>query len=376
MIKGQKISKRLFLLLASIVLFFMSGCGKEKPPLKIGFVGSLTGRYSDLGTSGRNGVMMAVEEINKAGGINGRPVKLITGNDCQDPETAIKVDKKLIKEGVVAIIGHMTSSMSMAVMPLINKEKILMISPTTSTNKLSGLDDYFIRILPPNKSETDHLAKYIRRNMGISKVAVVYDCLNSAYTEEYLKNFKLAFENTGGKIILVKTFKSGEKSCFESLALSIVKQNPGALLIIANALDTALICQQIRKTGSKLPVISSGWAMTQDLIYNGGYAVEGIIFSQIINKASRNPEYLSFKKRFTERFGQEPDFAAIHAYVAAEILFKALSQNDDPRKLKKTILNIKRYNGIMGAFEIDKYDDPKRTRYLITVKNGQFKAAE
>ncbi len=366
----------LFLLLAGILLILTPGCEKEKQPFKIGFAGGLTGRYSDLGTSGRNGVMLAVEEINKKGGINGRLVKLITKDDRQDPETAIKVDKELIKEGVIAIIGHMTSSMSLAVISLINKAKIIMISPTTSTNKLSGLDDYFIRVIPSSKAETDHLAGYIRKKTGITKVAAVYDSLNRAYAEDYFQNFKMAFENMGGKIIWTKTFKSGDESHFESLAISIINQEPDGILIIANALDTAMICQQIRKTGSKVPIISSGWAMTRDLIHNGGHAVEGIIFSHLINKDSKDPKYLSFKKRFTERFAQEPDFAAIHGYVTANLLFRALSQNPDLKKLKKTILNIKKYDGIVGVFEIDKYGDPKRSRYLMTVKNGRFKTLE
>jgi branched-chain amino acid transport system substrate-binding protein len=76
----------------------MIGCEKKKEPIKVGFVGGLTGRLSDLGSGGRNGVMLAVEEINNAGGISGRPVELITKDDKQDPEVAVKVDKELIDE--------------------------------------------------------------------------------------------------------------------------------------------------------------------------------------------------------------------------------------------------------------------------------------
>ena len=117
----------------------LTGCDNNKP-IKVGFVGGLTGRLSDLGIAGRNGVIMAIEEINKAGGINKRPIELITKDDKQDPEVAVNVDKELIDEGVVAIIGHMTSAMSIAALPLINKKQILMISPTTSTNKLFGIE--------------------------------------------------------------------------------------------------------------------------------------------------------------------------------------------------------------------------------------------
>ncbi len=112
----------------SILISAGIGCEKKENPIKVGFVGGLTGRLSDLGTAGRNGVILAVEEINSRGGINGRPVELITKDDKQDPELSLRVDRELVDEGVAAIIGHMTSVMSMAVLPFINEEKILMIS--------------------------------------------------------------------------------------------------------------------------------------------------------------------------------------------------------------------------------------------------------
>ena len=180
-----------------IVITTLIGCDRKKP-IKIGFAGCLTGRLSDLGTAGRNGVMLAVEQINETGGINGRPVELIVKDDKQDPDVAIQVDKELIEEGVVAIIGHMTSAMSVAVVPLMNKEKMLIISPTTSTNELTGIDDYFFRIMPPNKAETDHLAHYTLNVMGLRKMVCVYDLSNLAFTEGWYRNFKSEFENRGG----------------------------------------------------------------------------------------------------------------------------------------------------------------------------------
>ncbi|MEW5815083.1 MAG: ABC transporter substrate-binding protein [Spirochaetota bacterium] len=145
----RRYSAYIFILISA--LYFCT----EKNPIKIGFAGGLTGIHSDLGIAGRNGALLAVEEITSAGGIKGRPVVLITKDDQQDPVAALKVDKELIDEGVVAIIGHMTSVMTMSVIPFINKSEILMISPTTSTNELTNIDDYFFRTLPANKDETD-----------------------------------------------------------------------------------------------------------------------------------------------------------------------------------------------------------------------------
>ena len=127
-----------------LICFFIS-C-EMKEPVKIGYAGGLTGRVADLGIAGRDGVILAVEEINSAGGINGREVKLLVKDDKQDAETAVNVNEELIQQGVAAIIGHMTSSMSKAGVKAINDKKVFMLSPTTSTNELTGLDDYFFRL--------------------------------------------------------------------------------------------------------------------------------------------------------------------------------------------------------------------------------------
>jgi branched-chain amino acid transport system substrate-binding protein len=355
-------SCRWAILILSILLSVSTGCEKKENPIKVGFVGGLTGRLSDLGTAGRNGVILAVEEINGKGGINGRPVELIVKDDQQDPETALRVDRELVDEGVVAIIGHMTSTMSMVAIPFVNKEKILMISPTTSTNKVTGLDDYFIRVIPPNKSETDHLARHAFDVMGLRKIAVIYDLSNRAYTEGYFHNFKDAFEGLGGKINHVETFMSGKGMDFVKSADALLEANPDAVLIVTGAPDAAMISQRIRMRGSKLPIFACGWAMTADLVHDGGPAVEGLSFSQLFNRKSQQKAYLEFRKQFKERFGEAPNFAAAHGYEAALVLFKALAKGTDPEKIKNAILQHDRFKGLQGDFKMDRYGDPQRKR--------------
>lgn len=365
----------LAVLILSILVLTATGCEKKENPIKVGFVGGLTGRLSDLGTAGRNGVILAIEEINDQGGINGRSVELIVKDDRQNPEEALKVDRELVDEGVVAIIGHMTSSMSMVAIPFANKQKVLMISPTTSTNKVTGIDDYFIRVMPPNNSETDHLAHHAFKVMGMKKMAAIYDLSNRAYTEGFLNNFRDALEGLGGKISHVVTFTSGKDVDFVKSVDSLLKPDPEGVLIVTGGPDAAMISQRIRMTGSKVSIFSCGWAMTADFIRDGGPAVEGVVFSQLLNRKSRQKTYLEFRKRFEERFGEAPTFAAAHGYEAALALFKALSKNADPQELKATILAQNIFEGVHGDFMVNKYGDPQRERFLIAVENGQFEAA-
>ena len=379
--KGPKLIKKFNLLktfIAAAILLSISGlagCDNTKP-IKVGFVGCLTGRLSELGTDGRNGAVLAVENVNKAGGINNRVVELIIKDDKHDPEVAIQVDKELLEDDVVAIVGHMTSAMSTAVVPLINKEKILMISPTTSTNKLAGMDDYFFRVMPVSKSQSDHLAEHAIKRLGLRKVAAVYDKSNRAYTEGLYVNFKSEFENMGGKLTSVVTFTSGQETSYLKLTRTLIGSNPDGLLIVASALDTAMICQQLRKLNSSLPVLSVAWAKTSDLIRNGGPAVEGIIISITYNEDLKDKNFFTFKEQFNERFGKDPDFGAVFSYEATQILLDALSKTDNQKALKGVILNQSVYQGLQGEIRIDKFGDVQRKGFLVTVKDGRFVTLE
>ena len=251
-----------------------------------------------------------------------------------------------------------------------------MISPTASTNKVTGIDDYLIRMVPPNKSETDHLARHAFKVMGLKKMAAIYDLSNRVFGEGFLNNFRDEFEGLGGKIIHVETFTSGKDMDFVKLAESLLKSDPDGMLIVTGGLDAAMISQRIRVTGSKAPIISCAWSMTADLIHDGGPAVEGVVFSQLFNRESRQKTYLEFRKRFEERFGEAPNFAASHGYEAALALLKALSKTVDPQELKATILQQGVFEGVQGDFNVDKFGDPQRKRFIITLKNGQFQTAE
>ncbi len=358
---------------ACLLLFSLSALGCSEPqPITIGFVGCLSGRLSDLGVAGRDGVILAVEELNQAGGIKGHPIRLLVKDDCQEPRTAVTVDRELIQAGVRAIIGHMTSAMSLAAVPVMNQHRVLMISPTTSTNKLTGKDDYFFRVMPPNISEVNHLARIAAKKLRLSSVAVIYDLSNRAYTEGWYLNFKKAFEEQGGRISRALSFTSGKNLDFKGMVESLLASRPHGMLMIASAADAALICQALRQAGSRLPLLSCGWAMTPRFLQNGGRAVEGVFFSHDIDPRCSQQPWLSFKQMFRKRFGYSPNFAAMFSYDAAQVLFYALAHAGDREDLRPVITQKGTFKGLQAEFTIDKYGDASRKRFLITVKNGRF----
>lgn len=126
------------------------GCSPERPPLVIGYLGGLTGRSADLGVAGRDGALLAVEEFNAAGGVDGRKVRLAVANDKQNQDAARNAFRSLVRQNALCVIGPMTSSVAVAVAPLAAQSGTPLISPTTSTDALTGKDDLFYRLYPDN----------------------------------------------------------------------------------------------------------------------------------------------------------------------------------------------------------------------------------
>ncbi len=359
-----------------LLLFAILACKVEEPPVKIGFVGELTGRYSDLGTAGRNGVILAVEEVNQGQGINGRRVELITKDDRHDPETAVKGVKELIREGVAAVIGPMTSTISMAALPLINREKVLMISPTASSSRLAGKDDWFLRVCGDVGQTGRRLAEHAFREARMRRMSAVYDFNNLAYTEAYVEAFRSRFEELGGRMILTQGYAAGTEPRFDKVAERVTASPCQGVLIAASAMDTAMICQQVNKKAPDLPIFSSAWGMTEEFIYNAGGAAEGVVFTWFFDWDSKEEAYVEFKRRFTSRFSRAPDYAALFGYEAACLLFDALSKNPDPRALRQGILGRKGFNGLQGRFEVDQYGDARRPVFVIMVSDARFRTVE
>ncbi|SLM28547.1 Extracellular ligand-binding receptor [Desulfamplus magnetovallimortis] len=364
---------RLFPVFFSIfALLFSPACEKEPPPLKIGFSGCITGQLADLGIAGRNAVTLAVEEINRAGGINGRKIELIVKDDANTPETAIRVDRELIAEGVVAIIGHVTSSMSIAALPVANKNKIIMLSPTSTTNELSGKDDYFFRVTSPDRIQSEIMAKHAFNKLNLRRVACLYDLSNRGFTQGWADNFRTLFEQLGGTVAVSVTFHAKEKFSYLEIAGQLMNFQPDSILIISGALHTAMFCQQIRKTTPDIPILSSGWAGTNELIHQGGSSVEGIIFPQVFNQNSRHLPYLTFRESYRERFMIEPNFASMCSYEAATFLFNILDGWDGKSDLKQILLDHSTHQGLQGEISLDKYGDASRSQFIVTVNDGSF----
>lgn len=366
--RGRGVPVVLALLLA---LLGVPACKQAEPPLMIGYVGGLTGRVAGLGVAGRDAVLLAVEERNAAGGINGRRVELISRDDQQDEETARKAARALIDTGVVAIVGPMTSAMATVMLPLTNPARVVLISPTVTTNQFNELDDHFFRVTMPLRVNAAKLAQYAV-SRGLKKFAVCIDTANAAYTEDWFVSFRAPFEAAGGRVVHVERYKSGAEGGVFPLAERIVKSRPDAVLLLCGAMDSALIAQQVRKLGSPFPLFGTEWAFTSDIVNFGGGAVEEMQSFVTYNPTSQVSRHQQFLASFEKRFGYRPSFAAVLSYEAASYLFAGLERNPRREGLKDALLAVGSFPGLQGEIRINRFGDPNRETYLAVIRQGRF----
>ncbi len=358
-------------LAAPVALLLLASCAPPEP-LRIGFLGGISGRVADLGLGGRNAVTLAVEMRNKAGGIGGRQVELLVEDDQQDAEVARKAFARLAERKVEAVVGPMTSAMALAVVPLANDAKLLLVSPTVTTTALSGIDDQFLRVIRATTPYAQKSAGHHLHQQGSRRVAVAYDQRNQAYSESWLADYRQAFENGGGKIVAAEGFQSNEAARFDILAARLLEAAPDAVLLIANSVDAALLAQQLRARRPDLKLNAAEWAATERLIELGGKAVEGMTMAQFIDRGSRQPAYLAFRQAYRDRFGHEPGFAGLTAFDAANVVLDGLAARREGQGLKQAILDKREFSGAQSPLRFDAAGDASRETYLTVIRDGAF----
>ncbi len=355
-----------------IALFAMLAACTPPEPIRLGFVGGISGRVADLGIGGRNGALLAVELRNAAGGVNGRQIELLAEDDQQNPEFAQQAVIRLISRKVDAIVGPMTSAMAMATVPLVNRAQILMVSPTVTTPLLAGQDDYFFRVIANTTEYAQKSAAYHFTTQGSRRIAAIFDMRNQSYAQPWLKDYQMAFEAAGGVVSDSVPFSSGDETHFSALTERLLHSQPDGVLIVANSVDTALLAQQIRKRDPKINIYTSEWAATERLLELGGKAIEGMVIAQFIDRASQQPSYLAFHKAYVERFQQQPGFAGLTGFDATNVVLDTLAARKGGQTLKQAMLAHPKFAGAQSAISFDATGDARRDTFMTTIRDGAF----
>ncbi len=354
-----------------LLLLMIPGCTNQQPIL-VGLSMEMTGRRSDLGVEARDGVMLAVDQINAAGGINGRPIQLLIRDEKGDPEMARQMDAELIEAGVVAILGHTTSEQTAAVLDEINEAEVVLLSPTAASSDFDHQGDYFFRVMSSNYAWGRVTAKYIYQSRGLHRIVGIYDIGNRSYTETFWNVVSEEFEALGGDASQSFVYISGETD-LQALMETVSEVETDGLVMVSSPVDTALMVQYARQFGIECPIFSSPWAETSELLNKGGAAVEGLEMVSAYNFSDSSPNAQAFRSDFITRYNRAPGFPAAYAFEAMLVLAEALRITGGKAEgLPEALLSIEDFEGVQGSISIDPYGDVTRDIYITTIKDRQF----
>lgn len=358
-------------LLVLVVCLALAACSAEREPVRIGFLAGLSGRLSDLGEASRNGAQIAVDEFNRAGGIQGRPVELIVRDDAQDPNRLIAAFGELVAARVEVVVGPMTSLMAETALPMANRSGLLLVSPTVTARKFFELDDNLFLVMASTREEAALSAEYHFRESRVRRVVAIHDAGNRAYTESWLAEFTGTFQPLGGEVSAF-AFDSTPDADLEAVVRSALNLRPDAIVIIAGAIDTARLAQKIRERNGNILLIASQWATTERLIELGGRHVEGLVSHNYFDRGSTAESLRQLRATYLERFRREPGFAGVAAYDATRAVLTAMARRASGQSLRDSLLKNGPFPGAEGELSFNRFGDSGRTPRVTVVRNGQF----
>jgi branched-chain amino acid transport system substrate-binding protein len=378
------------LLAAAVVLPL--GCAKRSNELVIGVYGSLTGTTATFGISTKNGTQLFYDNLNTAGGIGGTKVRIIIEDDQSKPEEAATAVSKLIdQDGVIAVLGEVASSRSMAAAPICQQAGVPMISPSSTNPKVTELGDYIFRACFIDPFQGQMIAKFARTTLNLTRGAILRDNKND-YSVGLADYFTEAFRALGGNIVADAAYSEGDQD-FKAQLTMLKAKRPQFIFIPGYYTEVGLIARQTRELGIDVPMLGGDGWVSDKLLEIAQNSLDGSYFVNHFYEGDPNPLVQKFVSDYKQRYGANPDGLAALAYDAAGMLTHSLQRlhDEDPKafealkgprndeqkaarvKLRDLIASTKDYPGVAGKITLDAKRNAVKPAVFIGIENGQYK---
>jgi branched-chain amino acid transport system substrate-binding protein len=358
--------------LAALVLTMSCGPKLNPNEIRIGEYGALTGALATFGTSTRDGIQLAIEEANAAGGINGKTLKVVVLDDQGKPEeAAVAVTKLITEDKVQVVLGEVASSISLAAAPICQSHKIPMISPSSTNPKLTQTGDYIFRVCFIDPFQGQVMADFSMNQLKAKTAAVLRDQKND-YSMGLADFFIQRFKEKGGTIVIDQSYVAGDVD-FKSQLTNIRAQKPDVIFVPGYYGEVGLVAQQARELGIKVPILGGdGWESPK-LFEIGGKALDGCYYSTHFSPDSTDPKVKDYVQKFKTRFGYAPDGLATLGYDAGGVLVAALknSKSLDEADIRDAIAATKNYLGATGSITLDADRNAVKSAVVLKISGGK-----
>jgi branched-chain amino acid transport system substrate-binding protein len=381
--------KKKVFILSVVALTIMSmvlvGCkGSSELTIPVGLNAELTGDIPSVGASCKNAALLAVKEVNDAGGldIGGKKyiIKLFIEDNGGKADQAAAVTQKLItQDNVVAVIGPNASRYAIPAAAVAESSKVLMISPWSTNPKLT-IDPntgkpakYVFRACFTDSFQGQVVAKFAMEKLGAKKAAVLYD-VASEYNKGIAEVFKNTFEKLGGQVVAFETYTTGDKD-FSAQLTKIKQANPDVIFLPNYYNEVPLQIQQAHRLGITATFIGSDSWGSEDLIKLGGKDVDGYFFSTHYARDIPAPATQKFISAYTAAYGSVPDDVAALTYDSFGLLFEALKTANkiDRQAVRDALATLSHYEGVTGTLQFKEGSgDPIKSAVILQIKDGKF----
>lgn len=375
-------------LVAAVLLAATVGC-ERKPgtggtasttgDIPVGFYGSLTGESASFGISAREGTELAVDEVNAAGGVlGGRKLKLVVEDDqSKSDEASSAVTKVITQDKVVAVLGEVSSSRSLAAAQVCQKFKIPMITPASTNDKVTQVGDYIFRTCYTDSQQGRVLAEFAYNDLKAHKVAILKD-VGKDYSVGLTQSIEDNYKRLGGEVLPVVSYGSNDQD-FRAILTQVREQKPDAIFATGYYPEAAIIVRQARELGITVPILGGdGWV--GDSLSGGREALNNCFLSNHFATDDPDPTLQALGQKFVAsykaRFGKEPDAMAALSYDSVFVLADALNRagSIDPDKLRQAIggTNVQGITGRIAINASRNVDKPTVIQEVV-YKDGAMK---
>jgi len=349
--------------------------------IRIGVASPFTGNLASYGDNIKAGVNLKLKEINDAGGIKGQKVELVWGDDlCQPKDAGIVGSKFAADKSIVAVIGHLCSSATLAAMPIYVRAGLPAISPTSTNPTIGDVGKgWFFRNCYTDDFQGKYLASYVvPKLLGKKKVAIFYE--NNDYAIGLKDSFMAAVKAGGVKVTGAEAYTTGTTD-FTPQLTKLLRDKPETIFLCGYHPEGALIAGQGRKLGFTGPFFGADGIDNEDYIKIGGKAADNTYCTVPFLAASASPAGKEFAKQYKKTYGRDVDWMSANAYDCLGILAQVIAKTGaDRKKIRKGLAAInskaKGYMGVTGLTYFDKKGDCSKPAFVKKVENGKFVAAE
>lgn len=346
----------------------------EDTTILIGEVGSLTGAQATFGISTRNGIELALNEVNAAGGVKGKKVVVRVYDDQGKPEEAANAATRLIaQDKVKLILGEVASTNSLAMAPKAQGAQVPMISPSSTNPKVTAVGDYIFRVCFIDPFQGFVMAKFAREHLKVANAAILKD-QKSDYSIGLTEVFAAKFAELGGKIVGIEAYGQGDTD-FRAQLTALKKHKPQAIFIPGYYTDVGLIARQARELGIKSTLLGGdGWE-SEKLFELGGTAIEGSYYSNHYATDVPSPEVQKFLETYQKAYGAVPDSLAALGFDAAMVAVDAMRRAADLSgpALRDAVAATKDFPGVAGKITLDAQRNAVKPAVVLQVAEGKLK---